>query len=785
MSTRTHTAGTFAFTVHPRARLGEDLARVWSPLGRVPDAVYDTALRRLPLPPVSMAGIHIGGEHVGHVVLVPFGARHLLESPGEGRARVHRAVDKARALGCDVVGLGALTATVTAGGVSLRSRTDIGVTNGNAFTAAIVDDQARRLLRDAVNNASDPHVAVVGATGSVGAAVTRLLARDLAAARLTLVARSTGRLESIATEVGRRVPAATATSMDAVADADLVILLTASAEALLGPEHLRPGAVVLDATQPRNTSPSLVDERPDVLVVDGGVVDIPSLRLVGGDIGLPDGRSYACFAETALLALSGPPRPLLHRRPGPRARRPHPRPRSRPLAPRLPRRGADELRPSRRGRPPHDARRGVVSGPTRPRAEHRVVLLGGGYVTLHAYAGLMRRAGRAVRRGDVQVVVISTDDAHSFHGFTGEVLAGLLPYDRTRTPLVAAMPHAHVILGRALSIDATNRVVRYERVDEPGERVLDYDTLVVGTGGREPATTVPGLAEHGFTLRAPGDIAVLAERVRAAAAHRGLRRRTVVVAGGGLAGVEMAAAVADLGDRVRVELVHSGDHLLPELRGEQPRLADRAEHELRRLGVRVRLGVRLASVTADSAVLSDGTTLPAQTVVATIGQRPVQVPGLDAHRDPRGRLVTRPDLSVVDGVWAAGDAACVVHPRSGLPVPANALWAIKGGEHVGANLARTLRGRPTTPFAYRGLGQAASFGFGRSISELYGIPFTGWLAWVLRLTFFLRFMPSRRKAAQVALDFARLARRGRTPLAGTPTQRAHAAVVETPDARTA
>ncbi len=149
----------------------------------------------------------------------------------------------------------------------------------------------------------------------------------------------------------------------------------------------------------------------------------------------------------------------------------------------------------------------------------------------------------------------------------------------------------------------------------------------------------------------------------------------------------------------------------------------------------------------------------------------MQVPGLDVHRDPRGRLVTRPDLSVVDGVWAAGDAACVVHPTSGEPVPANALWAIKGGEHVGRNLARTApAGAPTRPFAYRGLGQAASFGFGRSISELYGIPFTGWLAWVLRLTFFLRFMPSRRRAAQVAADFARHAAYGRRPADPAPSR---------------
>jgi predicted amino acid dehydrogenase len=61
------------------------------------------------------------------------------------------------------VGLGALTATVSAGGLSLRAGTDIGVTNGNAFTAAIVDEQTRQLL-DHVGLLGSAHVAVVGAT---------------------------------------------------------------------------------------------------------------------------------------------------------------------------------------------------------------------------------------------------------------------------------------------------------------------------------------------------------------------------------------------------------------------------------------------------------------------------------------------------------------------------------------------------------------------------------------------------------------------------------------------
>ena len=302
-------AGTFAFLVHPRTRIADDLGRVWRPLGAGPERLYDTALRRLPLPPVRMAGVEVAGQRVGDVVLVPFGARHLLEQPAEGRRRVSAAVDRAVRLDADVVGLGALTATVTGGGVALRRRTDVGVTNGNAFTASTVDLQARLLLGSAVDLRADRHVAVVGATGSVGGAVAALLARDAAVDRLTLVGRSRPKLAALAERLealsGGRVRTRATDDLTEAADAGLVVLLTASAGAVVAPQHLAPGAVVLDATQPRNTSPDLLVRRPDVTVVDGGVVDIPTLRLRGGDIGLPRGQAYACFAETALLALSG------------------------------------------------------------------------------------------------------------------------------------------------------------------------------------------------------------------------------------------------------------------------------------------------------------------------------------------------------------------------------------------------------------------------------------------------------------------------------------------------
>lgn len=288
---------TFAFLVHPRADLRQDMARVAKPLGLVPGVVYDHAMRRLPLSPLRFASAALDGREVGRLILVPFGARHLLADRRTGARKVAQAVDLAAAIGADVVGLGGLTSPVTNGGRQLTRRTDIGVTNGNAFTAATVHRQVRDLLATAPTG----RVAVVGATGSVGSAVTRLLARDGLGADLLLVARDRQRLATLADAVG----APATTELTDITACDTVVLLTSAADAIVGPEHLGHGAVVLDATQPRNTGVELLRRRPDVRVLDGGVVDVPGLRLRGGSIGLAPGQAFACLAETMLLSLAG------------------------------------------------------------------------------------------------------------------------------------------------------------------------------------------------------------------------------------------------------------------------------------------------------------------------------------------------------------------------------------------------------------------------------------------------------------------------------------------------
>jgi fatty aldehyde-generating acyl-ACP reductase len=302
MDTTAVPRGRFAFLIHPRTDPSEDLALINPVLGLIPGRVAEAAMRRLPIRPwvhSTVTATDRPDEVLGEVIGVPLTPSMLL---GKDRAivakRIDAAIDLAVSRGATVLGLGALTAPATAGGAKLRRRTDIGVTNGNAFTAAAT---AAAVERIAAGMAEAPVVALVGANGSVGTAVARVLARSGVARELVLVGRTPSALAALAGDLG----ATWSTDMTACRAADVVVLMTSAAGAVLTADHLKLGAVVLDDTQPRNTSPTLSTERPDVTVLDGGVVSTPGLDRRGFGLGIARTSSFACLAESSLLALSG------------------------------------------------------------------------------------------------------------------------------------------------------------------------------------------------------------------------------------------------------------------------------------------------------------------------------------------------------------------------------------------------------------------------------------------------------------------------------------------------
>ena len=246
-------------------------------------------------------------------------------------------------------------------------------------------------------------VAIVGATGSVGTTVAKMVARHRDADELLLVARNERRLDSLRCNLsGRGVAVRSSTDLHAIRSADLVVLLTAAAGSR--PRVRAPRARAPSSSMRRSRAtprPTLARERRDVRILDGGIVSIPSLEIRGGNVGLPNGRAYACFAETALLALSGHQGhfsigiPDLDQVDAIRS-----------LAREYAHLGFTVAAPTSFGVPVRVPDRVLTDDATASRrggrgvnVRQRVVFIGGGYATLHAYQVLARRRRREIRRG--------------------------------------------------------------------------------------------------------------------------------------------------------------------------------------------------------------------------------------------------------------------------------------------------------------------------------------------------------------------------------------------------
>ena len=74
---------------------------------------------------------------------------------------------------------------------------------------------------------------------------------------------------------------------------------------LIGPKSLKPGAVVCDVARPADVHPSVLQQRKDVLVLEGGLVQFPDEIAFGSNLGCRPGVGLACLSETVLLALEG------------------------------------------------------------------------------------------------------------------------------------------------------------------------------------------------------------------------------------------------------------------------------------------------------------------------------------------------------------------------------------------------------------------------------------------------------------------------------------------------
>ncbi|OYX07269.1 MAG: hypothetical protein B7Z15_15845, partial [Rhizobiales bacterium 32-66-8] len=278
----------------------------------------------------------------------------------------------------------------------------------------------------------------------------------------------------------------------------------------------------------------------------------------------------------------------------------------------------------------------------------RVVIVGGGYAGLHSFSALRSRLRASIARGDVELVLVSRDGHHTYHGWTGEVLAGDLPVDSTLTALEPILGHSFV-LGEVVSADLPGRTLTVQ--SEAGDHELAFDHLVIAAGSVDPFDRIPGLAEHGWCVKNTRDMQKLVGHLDVWDAAT-TATRNVIVVGGGLAGVETASALAarfgqNRPGKVNIHLVSSSEKLLPTLRPDFNHIAETATRTLVVQGVQLHQGKRVARIGKDHVELDDGTTVASDLSVVAAGVSFRVLPGTESlPRNGAGQIVADDDLRV-------------------------------------------------------------------------------------------------------------------------------------------
>lgn len=395
----------------------------------------------------------------------------------------------------------------------------------------------------------------------------------------------------------------------------------------------------------------------------------------------------------------------------------------------------------------------------------KVLILGDGFGGLYAALYLDKRLAR---RPDVEVTMVGRRNYLLFTPMLHEVAAGDLYPGDIVNPIRRVLRHVKFVEADVQTIDTEAKRVQCTAGAVRLPLEFNFDHLLIALGSETDFHNVPGVSEWAVTMKRLIDAELLRNRVLALLEIASLekdpdvRRRmlTFVTGGGGFSGVETTGAINDLvreavryypelsEDLVRVVVVHSGNFLLPELGEELGRYAERKLIERK---VEVIKGMRVVGYDGAVITLADGKTISASTLIWTAGVKPS--PAIDALpcRKEHGRLAVNEFLQVPGhpNLWAVGDCAAVPNLKTGQLQPPTAQHGLREAKVAARNIEATILGRPLKPFTFTTIGLLAAIGHRTGVAMVYGIKFSGLLAWWMWRTIYLLKLPGLSKKLRV------------------------------------
>ena len=407
----------------------------------------------------------------------------------------------------------------------------------------------------------------------------------------------------------------------------------------------------------------------------------------------------------------------------------------------------------------------------------RIVILGGGFAGMRTAECLEERL-----RTDfsTSLTLINETNALLFTPMLAEVAGSSLEPSHISTPLRTALRRTDFIRGVVTGLDLEKRLVfTHGGNGATGRREIPYDHLIFALGSTSNYLGMTNIEKFAFNFKSLLDAIRIRNHVIEMFERADLESNpalqssllTFVIAGGGFAGVELAGALNDFAhciladypklraDQLNIVLVHSRDHILPEL---SESLARYAQEKMQSRGVSFRLSTRIEDARPGVVLLSDGE-IQTHTLVWTAGTVPnPMLKSLPLEKDKRGALLVDPTLAVPGrlGLWAIGDCAAVIDAATGRPCPPTAQFALREAEILASNIQAQLEGRSARAFHFDSLGALCVVGHQTACAELsvpFGrsksLRFSGLFAWLLWRGIYLAKLPGLERKIRVLMDW--------------------------------
>lgn len=306
-----------------------DLFREYSYLEKMPEALASQwrqysypAVNEITIRNFPDSGAGTKKEIKGLILFIPNYTKELLEDGKLRKRKILQAASLAQKLGSKIIGMGGLIASFAQGGHWLSEQIPgVGFTTGHAYTIANITEIMQKSADKVGLDIKRSTAAIVGSAGSIGSGCAKLLA-EKRPEKIILVDLSTfsarQKLEELRGMLLKKSPETDIELSGRLADikkADIIIMATNSPTSIIKSEYLKKGAIIIDDAFPKNVSKDLLKKRKDIILLEGGITQLPKNIDIFFSRNMPDlmdvpltkavscKETYGCFAEILVLAL--------------------------------------------------------------------------------------------------------------------------------------------------------------------------------------------------------------------------------------------------------------------------------------------------------------------------------------------------------------------------------------------------------------------------------------------------------------------------------------------------